>query len=156
MIDEEKIIDVSMSDMKAASNDHILRSSGIGSCIVITLYDPLKKVGALAHPMLVENIGKSVDNPLRFVDNAIDAMINALEKLGARKTRLEAKVVGGANMFEVFDTSSESIGSQNAKAAKEKLDEERINIIANDTGGNIGRSITFDLSTGLVEVKTKI
>lgn len=156
MIEEEKTIDVDMGDIKAAPNNHILRSSGIGSCIVITLYDPLKRVGAMAHPMIAENIGKSADNPLRFVDNAIDAMISALEKLGARKSRLEAKIVGGANMFKVFDKNPESIGIQNAEAAKKKLEKEGVKIIANDTGGNVGRSVAFDLETGLVEVKTKI
>ena len=160
---ESKIIEVSMSDMKAASNDHILRSSGIGSCIVITLYDPLKKVGALAHPMLADppageagNIGNSTEHPLRFVGNAIDAMINALEKLGSVKTRLEAKVVGGASMFKVFEKNPESIGLQNVEAVREKLEKEGIKILANDTGGNIGRSVVFELTTGLVEVKTKI
>lgn len=151
-----------MSDMKAASNDHVLRSSGIGSCIVITLYDPLKRVGALAHPMLSSFVPLSgttadkAEDSLRYVDAAIDAMIAALEKLGARKTRLEAKIVGGANMFKVFDSSPESIGIQNVEAAKAKLEQEGVNIVTNDTGGNIGRSITFDLTTGLVEVKTKI
>ena len=151
-----QIIDVPMGEMKTASNNHILRSSGIGSCIVITLYDPLKKIGALAHPILAENIGKSTEHPLRFIDNAIDAMISALEKLGAVKINLEAKIVGGANMFKVFDKNPESIGIQNAEAAKKKLEKEGIKIIANDTGGNVGRSVTFDLETGLVEVKTKI
>lgn len=152
----QKVIDVNMGEMQAASNDAILRSSGIGSCVVITLYDPIKRVGALAHPMLAENIGDSSEYPLRFVNNAIDAMIGALINLGARKSRLEAKIVGGANMFKVFDKNPESIGIHNAAAAKKKLEKERIKIAANDTGGNAGRSVIFDLTTGLVEVKTKI
>jgi len=151
-----KIINVSMGDIKAAHNDGILRSSGIGSCVVITLFDPVKRVGALGHPMFAENMGQSTEYPLRFVDNAIDAMVDALEKLGGRKSHLEAKVVGGASMFKVFDKNPESIGMQNAEAAKNKLEKEGIKIIANDTGGSIGRSVIFDLKTGLVEVKIKI
>ena len=153
---ESKIIEVSMSDMKVASNDHILISSGIGSCIVITLYDPLKRVGALAHPMLAENIGNSTEYPLRFVGNAIDAMLSALAALGATKERLEAKIIGGATMFKVFDRSPDSMGAQNAEAAKKKLEKEGIKIIVNDTGGNVGRSVAFELTTGLVEIKTKV
>lgn len=82
-----KIIEISMSDMKAASNPHTLCSSGIGSCVVITLYDSQKRIGAMAHPMLTDspaseagNISGSMENPLRFVNSAIDAMISALEK----------------------------------------------------------------------------
>lgn len=154
--ESEKIIEVNMSDMKAASNDHVLRSSGIGSCIVITLYDPIKRVGAMAHPMLAESVSGSVENPLRFVDWAIEAMIRELEKLGSVKSRLEAKIIGGANMFKVFDKDPASIGIHNAEAAKKKLETEGIKIVANDTGGNVGRTVTFELTTGLVEVKTKI
>jgi chemotaxis protein CheD len=158
-----KIIEISMSDMKAATNPHTLRSSGIGSCVVITLYDPQKRVGAMAHPMLADppageagNISGSIEYPLRFVESAIDAMLSALSVLGASKERLEAKIVGGANMFKVFDKNPGSIGIHNAEAAKNKLEREGIKIVANDTGGSIGRSVSFDLVTGLVEVKTKI
>lgn len=151
-----KIIDVSMSDMKVATNPHVLRSTGIGSCIVITLYDPIKKIGAMAHPMLAENISGDTKNSLRFVGSAIDAMISALEKLGASRKRIEAKIVGGANMFKVFDKNPESIGAQNVEAAVNKLKKEGIKIVATDTGENCGRSVIFDAATGEVEVKTKI
>ncbi len=153
---KQKIIDVGMSDVRVASNGHILRSVGIGSCIVITLYDSVKKVGAMAHPMLAENITKKTDNSLRFVGPAIDAMIRELRKFGGAKDRLEAKIVGGANMFKVFDKNPTGIGAQNIAAAIEKLEAEGIKIVATDTGENCGRSVAFDLSSGLVEVKTKI
>jgi len=155
-MEESKIIDVSMSDMKAATNPHMLRSSGVGSCIVITLYDSQKRVGAMAHSMLAENVSGSIENPLRFVESAIDAMLSALRVLGASKERLEAKIIGGANMFKVFDRGPDSIGIHNVEAARKKLEKEGIKIIANDTGGNVGRSVAFELTTGLVEVKTKI
>jgi chemotaxis protein CheD len=174
---EPNIINVAMSDMKTASNGCILRSRGIGSCIAVTLYDPAQRVGAMAHPMLalpnnsqlatgnsynkkekelpVTDYGLQVTN-LRYVESAIDAMIVAVERLGASKERLEAKIVGGANMFEVFHAGSGSIGDQNVEAAKTKLEREGITIVTNDTGGNIGRSMTLDLTTGLAEVKTKV
>jgi chemotaxis protein CheD len=153
---ESGIINVDMSDMKVASNNSSIRSAGIGSCIVITLYDPQKKIGAMAHPMLAENTGGDTQKPLRFVDSAISAMIMALEKAGASKERLEAKIVGGANMFKVFDKNPDSIGIHNAEAAQKKLEAKGIKIVANDTGGNVGRAVVFELKTGIVEVKTKI
>jgi chemotaxis protein CheD len=156
MNEENKIINVSMSDMKTATNPHTLRSNGIGSCIVITLYDPEKRVGAMAHPMLAENISGSIENPLRFIESAIDAMLLALKGMGVSQAQLEAKIVGGASMFKVFDRNPDSIGIHNTEAAKNKLEREGIKIVANDTGGNAGRSVAFELTTGLVEVKTKI
>ncbi|MBU4347358.1 MAG: chemotaxis protein CheD [Elusimicrobia bacterium] len=174
---DSKIIEVSMSDMKIATNPHILRSSGIGSCVVITLYDPIGRIGAMAHSMLPAATQKNAEinaeerrrdqrssaldsanfsASLRYVEDAIDAMIVELAKLGAPKERMEAKLVGGASMFEVFDKNPNSIGTQNVEAAKKKLEEEGIKVVATDTGENCGRSADFDLTTGIVEVKTKI
>jgi chemotaxis protein CheD len=162
MYEDGKIINVGMSGMKVSTNPHSLSSSGIGSCVVITLYDPQKRVGAMAHPMLaLPEAGRSDENEilkasLRYVEPAIDAMIKELTKLGAVKSSLESKLIGGANMFKVFDKNPDSIGIHNAEAAKNKLEKEGIKIVVNDTGGNVGRSVVFDLVTGLVEVKTKI
>lgn len=162
---EDKIIYLQTSDMTACSNPKVLMSLGCGSCVVITLYDSVKRVGAMAHPMLPlppgrqalgssrEHLGSGV---YRYVESAIDAMLEELTKLGAVKSRLEAKLVGGASMFKVFDKNPESIGAQNVEAAKRKLEKEGIKIVANDTGGSVGRSVAFDLVTGLVEIKTRI
>lgn len=174
----KKIIEVSTSDLKVGSGDCLLQSAGIGSCLVITFYDPVKKIGGMAHPMLPAalslkdtnintkecknfsivspEISHNFANNLRYVEDAIDALIEQLLKLGAEKSRLEAKIVGGANMFCVFDEDPESIGIQNIKAAKQKLNKEGIRITANDTGGNIGRFVVFDLGTGMIEVKVKV
>jgi chemotaxis protein CheD len=164
MNEESKIIDVSMSDMKTAASPSILRSSGIGSCIAITLYDSVNKIGCICHPMLALPItpeksdinGQRSNASLRFVENAIDAMISALAKLGSSKDRLEAKIIGGANMFKVFDKDPDSIGIHNSDSAKKKLEREGIKIVSEDTGGSVGRSVDFDLNTGFVEVKTRI
>jgi len=153
---ELKIIDVKMSTIEIATNPHILRTSGIGSCVVITLYDSTKRIGAMAHPMLAIKPAYNTEIPLRFVENAIDAMIMGLEKIGALRKLLEAKIIGGANMFKVLDKNPNSIGAENVESAVKKLESEGIKIVATDTGGNCGRSVEFDLITGLVEVKTKI
>jgi chemotaxis protein CheD len=152
--EDQKIIDIPMSEICVSSNDHILRSSGIGSCIVITLYDSMRRIGALAHPMLP---APDLDQKsFRYIEPAIDTILSELQKLGAAKEELEAKLVGGASMFKVFDENPGAIGTKNVEAAKKKLENESIKIVANDTGGNVGRTVIFDLTTGLVEVKTKI
>jgi chemotaxis protein CheD len=157
MSETNKIIDVSMSNMHSASDDHVLRSIGIGSCIVVTLYDPAKKIGAMSHSLLPLPSSESAPvGNLRFVESAIDVMIVKLEGMNGARDRFEAKIIGGANMFKVFDKDPKSIGIRNAEAAKAKLEKENIKIVANDTGGNVGRSASLDLSTGYVEIKTII
>lgn len=153
---EPKIIDVSMAEMKTAKNNVVLCSSGIGSCIIITLYDPVHKIGAMAHPILPQKNSDTIDNPARYVDSAISEMLKVLKKQGLIKLSLEAKIVGGADMFRVLGNNPQSIGAKNVKAAVSKLEKEGIKIVATDTGENCGRSVAFDLKTGLLEVKTRI
>jgi chemotaxis protein CheD len=186
---DDKITDVPMSEIRVSTNDNILRSTGIGSCIVIILHDPVTSIGAMAHPVLSapteqikderSNIKEDIENlksvarksedtsslrsenlnlksSFRFIRPAIDAMIEEITKAGAQKNQLEASLVGGAHMFKVFDKNHDTIGRRNIEVARKKLEEEGIKIKMNDTGGNVGRSVIFDTSTGSVEVNTKI
>jgi chemotaxis protein CheD len=154
----ENVQIVGMSSMKTAQENEVLVSYGVGSCIVLVMYDAEITAGALAHAMipLPSSKQKLQGNPYRYVESTIDNMITALLKMGALKSRLEAKVIGGASMFKVFNQDSNSIGKRNVSAAQKKLQYEGIKTIATDTGGNAGRSVKFFVSTGVVEVVTKL
>jgi chemotaxis protein CheD len=149
---------VGMSSMKTAQDDEVLVSYGIGSCIVIVMYDATITAGALAHAMVPLPSSKQNlhGNPYRYVESTIDSMLTALLKMGASKSRLEAKVIGGASMFKVFEQDTNSIGKRNVEAAQKKLKHEGIKTVATDTGGNAGRSVRFFMATGAVEVVTKM
>jgi chemotaxis protein CheD len=158
MGNNENIVSVSMSSMEAGQGADVLVSCGIGSCVVIVLYDSIQKTGALAHAMLPLNQErtKPVENVYRFVETAIDGMVDVLLRMGALKNRLEAKVVGGASMFKMFDQDTHAIGTRNIEAAQKKLEKECIPVVAAATGGNAGRSVKFYVSTGVLEVSTLI
>jgi chemotaxis protein CheD len=152
------MINVTMSGVAVAGEGEQLRTTGIGSCLVITLYDPLAKIGALAHPMVPHPGGQipsqADDRNLRYIEDAIDAMVDKVVAKGGERKRLEAKLIGGAHMFKVFDAHPNSIGAKNIAAASAELKRLGIQIQKNDTGGNVGRSATLDCSTGNVEVTT--
>jgi len=97
MVTKPKIINVNMADLKISSTPNILRSSGIGSCLIITIYDIEKKIGGLAHMMLPNSTEVSHTNPHRFVDRAVEIMLEKLERKGCKRGDLEAKVIGGAS-----------------------------------------------------------
>lgn len=65
-----------------------------------------------------------------------------------------AKLAGGAQMFEVTRSEFMNIGKRNVEAAKKILDELKIPIVAEDTGGNYGRTIIFYSEDGRLEIKT--
>lgn len=157
---DDKIV-VKVSDFAVGHNPQILTTQGIGSCIAVCLYEKEKKIGALAHIMLPKLIKISSSenqiNPLRFVDTALPIVIEALKRAGADKEKLSAKLVGGAHMFKILGGLSEdNLGSKNLRAAEEFLTANDIKIDSEDVGGNVGRSLEFDLATGVVKVVTKM
>lgn len=141
---------VAMAKYKEADN---LTSTGIGSCLVITLYDPKLKLGAICHPMLsVESRRDNTKPDAIYIDTAIEQMLEKMLSLEAVRERLEAKIIGAANMFTAFKSD---IPKKNVSSAKEKLKIEGIRLVGECVGGNIGRSVEFALDTGIVTVKTK-
>jgi len=141
-----------------------LVASGVGSCVVITLYDRELKIGAMAHAMLPsrDGAGRPIEEgrrdaehriqDARYVETAIDEMLKKMEAKGTKREDLEAKIIGGANMFSAFESD---IGMDNVSCAKEKLKKEAIKIVGECVGGSQGRSVEFSLGSGIVTVKTK-
>ena len=90
--------------------------------------------------------------PGKYADTGIPAMIEEAVKLGARKSRLKAKMAGGANLFPNLTTNSTSIGQQNIEAVAENLKKHGIAIIGKDVAGGHGRKMRFFVETGVVTV----
>ena len=152
----------------AVSKNRPLITSGVGSCLVIVLYDPKAKIGGLAHTMLPDEkyegqdgIPKKIDaatliGSAKTVGHGIDSVLDAIEDLGGNRSRCIAKVAGGAHMFSLFDAPKSGIGQQNIEAVRKKFEKIKIPIVAEDTGGTIGRVVEFDVQSGVMNVTTKI
>lgn len=150
------LIKVGMADYKVGRSPSTLISYGLGSCIGVSLYDPLRKIGGLLHIMLPDSTqARSSDNPAKFADTGIPLMINDVVALGATRARLVAKIAGGAQMFSFSNaTDIMRVGTRNAEVCKQILRRNGIRLIAEDTGGTYGRTVSIDLSTGVYKVKT--
>lgn len=133
----------------------VIRSSGLGSCIGIALYDPFSRVGGLAHAMLPKHRPGRDDNKGKYVDTAIDAMLAEMETMGCSRQNIVAKLAGGAQMFPDQDkTGKIPVGEKNIAAAKEYLKQLGIPIVAEDVGGNSGRTIELYCDDGTLYIKT--
>ena len=143
-------MEVEIAHSEIARNPDNLISRGVGSCVIVTLYDPRLKIGALSHAVLPQHDTQKDNNPARFVDTAIDNMLHKMISLGCTRKNIEAKIIGGANMFPGIESS---IGKDNILSAREKLNQEGIKIVGEVTGGTVGRSIEFSTTNGLVTVK---
>jgi len=157
MINEQQVVKVGMADLNVISGHGLIRTTGLGSCVGLTLYDPIKKVAGLAHVMLPssEIAREGALNLAKYADTALDKLLEEVLAIGACQKRLIAKMAGGAQMFSFAGASdSMRIGPRNAEACKEKLLELGIPLIAEDTGGNHGRTIELDVETGTLYIRS--
>lgn len=150
------LIRVGMADYKTGRAPSSLISYGLGSCIGIAIYDSVTKIGGLSHIMLPDSKqARSNENPAKFADTALPLMVNEMISMGASRSRLTAKIAGGAQMFKFANaTDIMRVGERNAEAVKKVLQGLNIRLIADDTGGNYGRTVELLLDTGLYKIKT--
>ena len=149
-------IKVGMADLKLAKAPDLLTTLGLGSCIGLTLYDPVSKVGGLVHYMLPDSTKlKNNTNIAKFGDTGIRELYKQVVANGANPRRLVAKIAGGAKMFEVSGLSNVgNVGERNAEEAVLILKELNVPLIARDTGLNYGRTVVLDCSTGDYLIKS--
>jgi len=153
---EKETIEVGMAEFRIGDVSKVLVTRGLGSCVGIIIYDPQKKLGALAHAMLPsQEMARFKSNPAKFVDSVIPLMIEKLKEKGASLKNLKAKLFGGAHMFSsIPEESTFSVGRRNVEEARKILNSYGIEIVAEDVEKNYGRTIFFDVETGKVKVKT--
>ena len=130
-----EIIKVGMADLKTCVSPDGVTTLGLGSCVGIAIRDPVTKIGGLAHIMLPDSttIRNSSQNIAKFADTGIDELVRQMEKLGAKKARMVAKIAGGAQKQTLKEISSP--------------------ILAQDTGKNYGRTVTFYPETGEFHIR---
>ncbi len=152
----ENVIKVGMADLNVAVSPFVLTTLGLGSCVGVCLYDSITKVAGMAHIMLPYSVqNKGEINPAKYADTGITLLIEEMAKKGAMKSRLIAKLAGGAQMFQ-FKQENDiiKIGQKNIQACKEMLEKFNIKIVAEDTGGNFGRTIELSAVDGKLQIKT--
>jgi len=150
-------IKVEMADFKISGEPVNLVATAIGSCVAVCFFDPTSKIGGLAHVMLPYSEKSNIFNPLRFANLAIEEMTNQFVEKGLTLSRLETKIVGGANLFPMLlKNDEEQMGYRNVQAVKKILSQMGIRLIAEHTGGSFGRSVKLSLETGIVTVEIKI
>jgi len=152
-----QIVKVGIADMNIAKAPDKIRTSGLGSCVGIVLYDERSTTVGMVHVMLPDSTLGRTDkiNLAKFADTGITAMVEQLKIEGIQPYKLRAKIAGGAQMFQ-FTSSRDTmrIGPRNVEAVKEYLKKFSIPIVAEDTGGNSGRTIEFDPTTKLLNIRT--
>lgn len=150
------MVRVGMAEMNICFAPETIATLGLGSCVGIVLYDPQIKMAGLVHVMLPDS-NKIIhnENKAKFADTGIRTLLEQMQRGGASRNRIVAKIAGGAQMF-LFQSKSDllRIGDKNVEASKEELHKLNIPIIAEDVGKNYGRTIIFDPEQGELIIKS--
>ena len=146
---EDKLV-IGIADMKMAKERGMLVTYALGSCIVICLYDAKIKLGAMVHIMLPINMETGRTHTMKYADTGIRETIRLMEAKGALRSRITAKIAGGAKMFSVSGGGAlGNIGQRNIESVHLCLKRENIRILNEDVGGSSARTLLFDVSNGM-------
>jgi len=136
------------------TNKDMLIVTVLGSCVSACIRDRISGVGGMNHFMLPDG-GENSDNPvsasMRYGTYAMEVLINELQKAGAKRENLEAKVFGGGNVLRGFTTIN--VGERNAKFVLDYLRTEKMRVVAEDLNDIFPRKVYFFPKTGKVLVK---
>jgi len=151
----KKTLVAGVADM-VASNDPgaELVTYSLGSCLGISVYDPITKIGGLLHIMLPDSGIDSVKAstaPFMFVDTGVPRLFHAVSNLGADRRRLIIKVAGGAQFLDAAGVFN--IGERNQRAFNELLARNGYSVHGRDVGGTSSRTVRLDLASGKLTIR---
>lgn len=136
------VIDVNTGHVIAKSENKILRSLAIGSCIVIAAFDRNNKSGALAHIMLPGRAPENEKFKTKYAANAIDDLIRKLADKGTKKQDIRVCLIGAGN---VLKKTNDTICEKNIESVHELLKEKKIPVVASVLGGSARSSVFMDI-----------
>jgi chemotaxis protein CheD len=144
---------VRMGEIESARPPRLLAAIGLGSCIAVVLHDPEARVGGIAHVVLpARGAGCQRGGEGRYAVSAIPALVDGVAHAGASRSRLIARLAGGARMFNGLGAGLIDLGERNLLAVREALARVGIPIVGEWVGGDFGRSLFYDPGSGEVRI----
>lgn len=139
---------ITQGEHMVSAEPNLYISTLLGSCVACCLWDPLTKVGGMNHMLLTQHGEASRHSNLAGI-NAMEVLINDLQKCDALRSRLQAKVFGGAQMIDGLS----KIGAANCSFVMDYLAREGIACTGQSLGGDVARYIAFWPRTGVARQK---
>jgi chemotaxis protein CheD len=146
---------IGIAQMKISRDpDEILVAPNLGSCIGVSAYDPVEKIGGMIHcllPLSKSDPAKAQENPSTYVDSGVSLLLEKLFLEGAAKETIIISVAGGGNMNDpnnVFE-----IGKKNYTILKKFLWKNNLLLRGEHIGNSISRTVSLEIGTGLTKVK---
>lgn len=146
---------IGVGDMAVSNNTSVTLSTyALGSCIGVIAYDPVCRAGGILHLMLPDSTispDKAAKQPAMFADTGLPILVHALSGIRAERTRIRMFLAGGASVLNGADPFK--IGERNTAAAQKFLKVCGYNVVGQDVGGNVNRTVHLEIGTGQVSMK---
>ena len=138
----------------SADPEVVMVAYGLGSCLGISMVDPIKKVSGLLHAVLPQRLNGSEPVCPRYVDCGIEILLNEMLKAGAERSRLIIRMAGGANMLLTSGvTNAFDVGTRNIASAHAVLQRINMRLQKEDVGGHTGRTVRLYVVDGRMTVR---
>lgn len=151
------IIRLNIAELAIRRKSGLLVTGGLGSCVGVALYDPVRKIAGLTHIFMHDSTlyNLTSENLLKYADTALPLMLDKMLREGALREELVAKIAGGSQFFDYNRIGREfdfSVGGKNILAVKKALKTLGVPLKGEDVGGNISRTMKLYVDSGKVEV----
>lgn len=148
------LVEVAVGELAVATHPERLMTPALGSCVGVAIWDPVRRLGGLAHVMLPAPSRTTPDpESSRFATWAVPELVRLLVKAGSKRRSLCAKIAGGAAMFR-SDSETVPVGVRNVAEVRRQLELEGIPLSAEDTGGSHARTVVLHLDSGVLLVRS--
>ena len=146
---------ISLGQIEVRRSSALFMCPGLGSCLGIVALDRAASVSGAAIIMLPQSAGSS-DHPGRYANLAVKDLVEQMVAEGAQIERIQLAIAGGARVFRGTGQAGEAldIGGRNTLAVLSAIGSLELNCVAQDTGGELARTLAMDSSTGRVTVKS--
>lgn len=151
---------VGMGEIQVVSgSEAVLMALGLGSCVGLCAYDVKSRVAGMAHVVLPDESGTTTEGtPGKFASTVLPALLSAMQAQGAGAASLRFALVGGAQLFAFAGKGSGAprldIGNRNGARLLQELSSRNLPVIAQDLGGNAGRTVHLFAADGRIRIKT--
>lgn len=132
-------VHIVQGEFQVSADPRVMFTTTLGSCVAACIRDPLAGVGGMNHFLLPEGGGATGAEALRYGAYAMELLVNALLQSGAARSRLEAKLFGGACLAEGLT----DVGGKNVAFAEAFLAREGIALKGGSVRGSQARKLQF-------------
>ncbi len=148
---------VNVSDARVSKDtEDVLVTYSLGSCIAVSMYDPIARCGGMLHyqlPTSTLDASRAQANPCMFADTGMAALLRDLDALGAQPRRMHVKLAGGAEILN--DSGLFSIGKRNHTAIRKILWQRGLLLKAEEVGGSQPRTLYLHVADGTTIIKSR-